>query len=406
MGKTAQTTRGRGRIVAAFVLAVATLVVVAVLAPSAFAFGAWNHGGAGCASCHPGGDTGVPGTNAACQACHTSYERRAAATQDCWSCHAPGQDMTPSKQQTGCTGVCHTQTSGTSYTTDITPHGASPHYGSTLKNCATCHGRTVSATDPDDSAHHDTADSTAPTSGTCLTCHGTPQVDGATAAHGDLGTGIAASDCAHCHVGTETTHPTALAMVKPTLVARAARSGADLVVSGTLKRGTTALMGFTGWVQYKGPADTSWDASRVFPVQISATGTYTQTVAAPPAGTAFRVLFEGGTSGATTIRPVLARVATKLTFTVSPTSFTLGKRVKASGTVTPKRSGKVVLTVQRKVSTKWVKVTSSSRTLTATAAYSWLYKPGRKGTYRMQAKIAGTADFPAATSVWKTFRVK
>lgn len=408
MGDKVRIRRARGRPAVIVLMAIATLLVLAVMAPSAFAFGAWNHGGASCGTgCHVGaGGTSDPGTNAECQACHTGFQLRAGATQNCWSCHAPGQDTAPFKLQTGCTGVCHFQQPGTTnYNQDATPHGATPHYASTIKTCRSCHGVATGIAAPDGSPHHDTVNSTAPTASDCLTCHGAPVVDQAPPAHGDLNTGV--TDCQHCHVGMATQHPTAVQLVNPRLTAVAARAAADVRISGTLKRGTTALVNFTGWVQWRGPSDTTWDAMRQLPVTTDTNGRYSQTIAAPVAGTAYRVIFEGGTSGAVTVMPSLARVSTNLTLKLSSTSIRLGKRVRASGTVTPVRTGRVTVTVQRKnAAGRWVKVTSSARTLTAAGAYTWPYKPGRKGSYRMQARIAGNELFAADTSPWRTFRVR
>jgi photosystem II stability/assembly factor-like uncharacterized protein len=84
---------------------------------------------------------------------------------------------------------------------------------------------------------------------------------------------------------------------------------------------------------------------------------------------------------------------------------TLGKSVTAKGVAAPAglTGSKTKLTVQRKNGAKWVKVTSSARTIGASGAYSWKYKPAKRGAYRMQAKV-GTLT--VATSPWRTFKVK
>ena len=86
----------------------------------------------------------------------------------------------------------------------------------------------------------------------------------------------------------------------------------------------------------------------------------------------------------------------------------LGKNVAAKGTVTPTRlaGSKVTLTVQKRTSTKWAKAKTAFATIGATGAYSWKYKPTKKGTYRVQAKIAKTSAHASATSKWITFKVK
>ena len=86
----------------------------------------------------------------------------------------------------------------------------------------------------------------------------------------------------------------------------------------------------------------------------------------------------------------------------------LGKRLTAKGAVTPKSlaGNKVTLTVQRKQGGKWHKVTSVACTIAANGAYGLKYKPVKKGSYRMRATIAKTAANTAATTTWRTFKVK
>ena len=93
---------------------------------------------------------------------------------------------------------------------------------------------------------------------------------------------------------------------------------------------------------------------------------------------------------------VKAIVTPKLTLKLSGLTsgaVKLGKSVTAKGTVTPTSlaGSKVKLTVQQKKGGKWVKVKSAPRTIGATGAYSWKYKPAKTGAYRMQATIAETA---------------
>jgi len=86
----------------------------------------------------------------------------------------------------------------------------------------------------------------------------------------------------------------------------------------------------------------------------------------------------------------------------------LGRRVTAKGTVTPTRlaGSKVKLTVQKKRGARWVTVKRVARTISASGAYSWKYKPVRKGAYRMRATIAKTVAHTAAKTKWRPFRVK
>jgi hypothetical protein len=388
------------------------LLLVLLLPAAASAYSSWKHSSASaCASCHDNASDFGDVDNLDCtEACHAGFNvPRPGATQTCWTCHAPGQDTTPLQQQTGCVGVCHTYSGGGQFTTDITPHGSTPHYASTIKNCRTCH-TTLGA----GASHHDFVNQVAPTAASCSSCHPQPPatpVDGAANGHGDLGTGVAAADCQHCHVGMGTTHPAAAQLVVPRLTAVATRtvgSPGDITVAGTLKRGTTGIANAQGWVQWKGPSDLDWDPTHQLPVITGATGAYTATVTAPAVGTVFRVVFEGIESGGVVVRPALSGVATTLTLRVAPATVRLGKKVTASGTIAPARTGaNVTLTIQRRSATgRWVKITTKRAALLADGSFTTTYKPTRKGTWRMQGKALAAGDFAGDLSPWRTFRVR
>jgi len=101
-----------------------------------------------------------------------------------------------------------------------------------------------------------------------------------------------------------------------------------------------------------------------------------------------------------------APVATSVNLTVAPASIKLKASVKGSGTVTPMGLGSVVsMTAQMKSGKIWVKAKVATATL-ASGAYSWTFKPAKKGTYRMQAAIKATATNKASVSKWITFKVK
>jgi hypothetical protein len=104
-------------------------------------------------------------------------------------------------------------------------------------------------------------------------------------------------------------------------------------------------------------------------------------------------------------------VTAKLTLSLSGLTsgaMTLGKRVTAAGNVTPTSlaGGTVTLTVQRKQGGEWVTVKSVARTISLTGAYSWKYKPAKRGAYRMRATIAKTYAHTAAKTTWRTLKVK
>jgi uncharacterized protein (TIGR03437 family) len=117
----------------------------------------------------------------------------------------------------------------------------------------------------------------------------------------------------------------------------------------------------------------------------------------------------GGMATSATSFTVL--MTSKLTLKLSGLSsgaLRLGKRLTANGTVTPTSPArdKVTLTVQRKVGGNWRKVTSVTCAISASGTYSGKYKPAKKGTYRMRATIAKTGTNTAATTTWRTFKVK
>jgi photosystem II stability/assembly factor-like uncharacterized protein len=86
----------------------------------------------------------------------------------------------------------------------------------------------------------------------------------------------------------------------------------------------------------------------------------------------------------------------------------LGKSVSAGGLVTPTSlaGSKVTLTVQLKKGAKWVKARTFSAAIASTGAYSWKFKPAKKGAYRVQATIAKTATHAAVTTKWLAFKVR
>ena len=99
-----------------------------------------------------------------------------------------------------------------------------------------------------------------------------------------------------------------------------------------------------------------------------------------------------------------------MTAKVAPTTVRLGKTVKTTGAVTPVATlagKKVALRVDFKKGTKWVKAKTANAIVTAAGAYSWKYKPLKKGTFRVRASIiAVTATYKASKTAYKTFKVK
>jgi len=138
----------------------------------------------------------------------------------------------------------------------------------------------------------------------------------------------------------------------------------------------------------------------------------TQITAAVPAGATtgtIAVTTPGGTGTSATSFTVV--VTPKVTLKLSGLTngaIKLGRRVTAKGVVTPTSlaGSKVKLKVQKKRGARWVTLRSTKRTISATGAYSWKYKPAKKGAYRMRATIAKTTATAAAKTPWRKFKVK
>lgn len=137
---------GRARLGVLVAVVVGLAIVAAVAAQPAAAFTGYKHGPAQlCSSCHPNNDTSVALTNATCTGCHSGgFE--AVGSKTCWTCHTPGQDMSPVQTSAGCaTGVAGLACHGT----------ATKHVGATLKSgCTSCHSVATGAAAPSNSAHH------------------------------------------------------------------------------------------------------------------------------------------------------------------------------------------------------------------------------------------------------------
>ena len=86
----------------------------------------------------------------------------------------------------------------------------------------------------------------------------------------------------------------------------------------------------------------------------------------------------------------------------------LGKRLTVTGKVTPATlaGSKIKLTVQKKRGHKWVTVKAVKRTIGHNGAYSWKYKPAKRGSYRLQATLGKTTTTTAVTTKWSSFKVK
>jgi hypothetical protein len=408
--------RGRGRILVLVLVALALLTLLAVVAQSAFALPGYEGGKhtgfvTSCSSCHPGGSGSALVPNSACTAslCHAGKVAMPTANTTCWSCHEPGKDMATAQTNAGCIGTCHSLRAGTNTTYDtITPHGATPHLGANVVACLNCH--TVAS-----ALHHAGENAVAPTQ--CTDCHGNAAVPAAnpTPLHGALVAGV--TDCTTCHKGMTPTHPLTATVKTPTLAFTATQptGNPDVTLKGTLKNGTTALAGVLVYLQSTPDGTTFTDVTSV---TTTATGAFSYTVVAATAGLQYRAIAQG-VAGPPVVLPVKKLVpvtipVVKETITLKlngrTTIFTilLGRSVTAKGVIAPKLtlSQVVKLTVQkRRANGTWALVKTLS-TVKVTSAYSKIYKPGSRGTFRMRAVLAKTATHTAATSVWRTFKVK
>jgi len=387
-----------GRPVAVVVLALLVATLALIWATPALAQLDYVHDTASlCSSCHPNGDTGTTPTNAACTACHTGFAAPTGFT--CWKCHTPG--VAPGTTQADCTGVCHEWSAPDTYGATATPHPVTQHLGSNLESCSACHSVSASATDPDGSPHH--AGGALPAPPTCTTCHASPPVDSAPSPHPAYVTSVS---CATCHAGMSP-HPTAVATPTVTLTASTGATGATYraisqgvagspVVLPGLATATPAATGTPATMSGTVMNGTAPLAAATVYLQVQATG-----------GGVFSLLGTaktGATGSFTFTEPVKASLTLKL----SGASITLGKSVTAKGVLRPVSLAKtkVNLLAQRKVGKKWAKAATKSVVSSSTGAYSWKYKPSKRGTYRVVASVPKSTLHTAATSPTRTFKVK
>lgn len=133
----------------AFVLLLAGWLVWAAwggLAPGAAqARLAYLHGGIeDCETCHVNAHTWWTPTNEHCYDCHPGFQVRD-PERYCWTCHAPGEDMSAARSDAACTQSCHLFGGETS--THVV------HAGGTAA-CTSCHAVSDSPENPAGSVHH------------------------------------------------------------------------------------------------------------------------------------------------------------------------------------------------------------------------------------------------------------
>ena len=103
-----------------------------------------------------------------------------------------------------------------------------------------------------------------------------------------------------------------------------------------------------------------------------------------------------------------AVVTTTMTLKAAPAIVRLNRLVKTTGTAGPVASlagAKVALKIERKVGTRWVKMKTVTKTVSAAGAFSWTYKVVKRGPHRVTATIAKTTTHTAKKLV-RSFRVR
>jgi Zn-dependent metalloprotease/5-hydroxyisourate hydrolase-like protein (transthyretin family) len=177
--------------------------------------------------------------------------------------------------------------------------------------------------------------------------------------------------------------------------------GQASVLSGrVLRNGTTPAAGVTLTLEQKPAGRTTW--SRVTTVRTDAKGVWRATVK-PSAATAFRVVHVGSiglwpaTSGTawTSVRHAVKAKA-------STTKPKANKKIKISGTAKPGRSG-VKITLQRKVGSRWVNVTTTKTSASGAYAFSRAFK---RGTWNLRVVVAGNGYNATATSATVKLKVR
>ena len=144
--KQAQQKRGLvARAHAATALVLLTLVALALTAASASAYQAYQHGGIDdCETCHMNAHTLWTPTDEICVTCHRGYQT-VRSNNLCWTCHAPGEDMSWARTGASCLSTCHLG-GGVEFA----------HTGHTGGSgaCTDCHAVSVSPEYPAGSPHH------------------------------------------------------------------------------------------------------------------------------------------------------------------------------------------------------------------------------------------------------------
>jgi len=326
----------RRRSLVGLFLALAVFAGIGIAAPQALAYATYVHGSIdtyGCEECHLNGHTLDPPVNEVCNTCHPGYALPSVSTM-CWTCHAPGQDMSGARTDASCTAVCH-----------LVDGTTSTHVAHTDRSsmCSTCHPLTASVTDAAGSPHHTLPRPPAPVLAAFLPTSGVV---------GDLVT---------------------------------------LTGSGLIGAYAVSLNGTSATVFHL----------------ISGT----QITAIVPGGATsgpIAVTTPGGTGTSATSLNVITAVTARVTLRAGTTSLLLGKTVRLTGALTPASlaGNRVHLIVKVRTNGEWTTARSAFLSTKKAGAYAWIYRPPRRGRYRVQATIAKTSAHSAAQSQRAAFTVR
>jgi hypothetical protein len=410
--------------VVACVLALAIAALWGVLAAPAHALDSYMHGGMSgetCSWCHQDDHTDWPPTNSKCLTCHGDYDV-ARDELTCWTCHEPGQDMSGARNDAACTVACHmTHADGT--VTTIT-HAAHPDKPAT---CTTCHPASPSVTQAGGSPHHTFVPPAVAVSG-FSPASGAP---GSTVKIVGAGfvrvlsvrfNGVAAKWFAIDSAAQISAPVPAGAETGPiavTTLGGTATSAADFVVPTEPVIPAPSVAAFLPPSGFAGATVTVTGAGFTGATSVSFNGvgatfavvSDTQLTTAVPVGAAsgpITVTGPGGTGASAAGFTVLTPATASITLKLNRTTVTLGRSLKATGLLSPLSLAgeEVTLVTQRRKDGVWKAVRTVARTTGASGAYSWTYEPGRRGAYRIRAKIVASTEHTAAQTVWVRFSVR
>jgi hypothetical protein len=407
------------------VLALVIAALWGVLAAPAHALESYMHGGMGgsdtCSWCHQDDHTDWPPTNSKCLTCHGDYDVADDALT-CWTCHTPGQDMSGAQTDVACTSACHMDHADGTVTT-IT-HAAHPDKPAT---CTTCHPVSPSVTQAGGSPHHTfvpppvSVTGFSPASGapgTTVTITGAGFVRVLSVRFNGVAAKWFTTDSA-AQISAPVPAGAATGPITVTTLAGAATSAADFIVPTEPVIPAPSVVAFFPLSGFTGATVTVTGAGFTGATSVTFNGlaatfavvSDTQLTATVPAGAAsgpVRVAGPGGAGVSAASFTVLTPATAHLTLRLSRTTIALGRSVKATGLLTPLTLAgeEVTLVTQRRKDGVWKPVKTASRATTDAGTYAWIYKPARRGAYRIRAKIAATAEHTAAQTVWVRFSVR